>query len=384
MKTINIFGVTGSVGLSSVKVLKQHQDKFSVNAITGGNNVELLAKLAVELNAKYAVIANETKFETLKSLLSGTDIKIDCGKGGLLRAAEQEVDICLAAIVGYAGLKPTMRSLKYAKRVALANKECLVAAGELFIAEAKKHGCEILPVDSEHSAMFQCLQGSQNKQMEKILLTASGGPFRRYTMDEMRHITLKQALKHPNWNMGAKITIDSATMMNKGNELIEAFYLFPVSLEQIEVVVHKQSIIHSMIQYCDGSIIAQLGAPEMGTAIAYAIGWPNRLELDFKRLDLFEIAELSFEKPDEKRFKCLSLSKYAVKQGGTCATVLNAANEVAVDAFLKNKISFLNIADICEETINKAQSKNIIVNASELNDICEVDTMARQIAMTLF
>lgn len=383
MKTVNIFGVTGSIGLSTVKVIKQHRNIFTVNAITGGNNVELLAKLAIELGAKCAVIANISKFDELKSLLSGYPIDLDCGEDGLVRAAEREVDICMAAIVGYAGLKPTMVSLQYAKRIALANKECLVTAGELFLIEAKKYNTEILPVDSEHSAMFQCLQGNNANQMEKILLTASGGPFRRYSMEEMKSITLAQALNHPNWNMGKKITIDSATLMNKGNELIEAFYLFPIKLDQIEVVVHKQSIIHSMIQYQDGSIIAQLGTPEMGTAISYALGWPDRLSLDFERLDLFKIAELNFEKPDETRFKCLYLAKHSVKTGRTCGAVLNAANEVAVDAFLQDRISFLSIANICEETINMAESQSIMVNANDLNDICEVDKQARLIANSL-
>ena len=354
MKTINIFGVTGSIGLSTVKVLKQHQDKFTVNAITGGNNVKLLAQLAIELRAKCAVIANKAKLDELTSLLAGHDIDIDCGEDGLIRAAKQQVDICMAAIVGYAGLKPTLTSLQYAKRVALANKECLVTAGELFLARAKKYNCQVTPVDSEHSAIFQCLQGSQTSEMEKILLTASGGPFRTYTMAEMQNITLAQALNHPNWDMGAKITIDSATLMNKGNELIEAYHLFPITLEQIEVVVHKQSIIHSLVQYHDGSVIAQLGAPEMATAISYALGWPERLKLDFERLDLFKIAQLDFEPADEKRFKCLYLAKQSLVMGGTCGAVLNAANEVAVAAFLREEISFLAIANICEETINLA------------------------------
>ncbi|PCI88376.1 MAG: 1-deoxy-D-xylulose-5-phosphate reductoisomerase [Hyphomicrobiales bacterium] len=383
MKTINIFGVTGSIGLSTVKVLKQHPDKFSVNAVTGGNNVKLLAQLAIELNAECAVIANVSKLDELKSLLNGHNIEADCGEDGLIRAAEREVDICMAAIVGYAGLKPTITSLKHAKRVALANKECLVTAGELFLAEAQKYGCVVTPVDSEHSAMFQCLQGSQTSEMEKILLTASGGPFRTHTLAQMKNITLAQALDHPNWDMGAKITIDSATLMNKGNELIEAYHLFPIELDQIEVVVHKQSIIHSLVQYHDGSVIAQLGTPEMGTAISYALGWPERLKLDFKRLDLFKIAQLDFEPADEKRFKCLYLAKQSVIMGGTCGAVLNAANEVAVAAFLREEITFLAIADICEQTINLAQSRDIIINADNINDVYEVDKQARIIAKSL-
>ncbi|MBL1240596.1 MAG: 1-deoxy-D-xylulose-5-phosphate reductoisomerase [OCS116 cluster bacterium] len=383
MKTINIFGVTGSIGLSTVKVLKQHPDKFSINAVTGGNNVKLLAQLAIELNAKYAVIANASKVDELKSLLDGHNIKVDCGEDGLIRVATHEVDICMAAIVGYAGLKPTLTSLKYAKRVALANKECLVAAGELFLATKQKYGCELTPVDSEHSAMFQCLQGSKTSEMEKILLTASGGPFRTHTLAQMQNITKAQALNHPNWDMGAKITIDSATLMNKGNELIEAYHLFPIEADQIEVVVHKQSIIHSLIQYHDGSVIAQLGTPEMGTAISYALGWPDRLELNFERLDLFKIARLDFEPADEQRFKCLYLAKQSLVMGGTCGAVLNAANEVAVKAFLAEEISFLAIADICEETINLAQSRDIIINADNLDDVCEVDKQARLIAQSL-
>lgn len=383
MKTINIFGVTGSIGLSTVKVLNQHKDKFSVNAVTGGNNVQLLAKLAIDLNAQYAVIANESKLEQLQSLLSGHNIQTDCGEAGLIRAAEREVDICMAAIVGYAGLKPTLTSLKHAKRVALANKECLVTAGEIFLAEAKKYGCVVTPVDSEHSAMFQCLQGSKESEMEKILLTASGGPFRTFSNAEMQTITKAQALKHPTWDMGGKITIDSATLMNKGNELIEAYHLFPIALEDIEVVVHKQSIIHSLVQYHDGSVIAQLGTPEMGTAISYALGWPDRLELDFKRLDLFDIARLDFEPADETRFKCLYLAKQSIIMGGTCGAVLNAANEVAVAAFLREEISFLAIADICENTINIAQTRDIIINADDVNDVCEVDKQARIIANSL-
>lgn len=383
MKSINIFGVTGSIGSSTVKVLKQHADKFTVEAITAGNNVKKLAELAIDLNAKCAVIANGTHYDELVSLLDGYDIEVDCGEDGLVRAAEREVDICMAAIVGYAGLMPTLKSLKHAKRVALANKECLVTAGEIFLAEAKKYGCVVTPVDSEHSAMFQCLQGSKASEMEKILLTASGGPFRTFSMDQMKNITVEQALKHPNWDMGAKITIDSATLMNKGNELIEAYHLFPVELDQIEVVVHKQSIIHSLIQYHDGSVIAQLGTPEMGTAISYALGWPERLKLDFERLDLFKIAQLDFEPADEKRFKCLYLAKQSIIMGGTCGAVLNAANEIAVAAFLKQEISFLAIADICEETINLAQSRDIIIEAAELDDVCEVDRQSRLIAQSL-
>lgn len=383
MKSISIFGVTGSIGLSTVNVIKQHKDKFTVDAITAGSNVELLASLAIELNAKYAVIANGSKFDELKTLLSGHDIKLDCGEDGLIRAAEREVDICMAAIVGYAGLKPTMQALKYAKRVALANKECLVTAGDLFIEEAKKYNCEILPVDSEHSAMFQSLQGSKSSEMEKILLTASGGPFRSHSMAQMHDITLEQALKHPNWDMGAKITIDSATLMNKGNELIEAYHLFPVELEQIQVVVHKQSIIHSMVQFHDGSVIAQLGTPEMGTAISYALGFPDRLALDYQRLDLFEIAELNFEKPDLKRFKCLDLAIQTAQTGGTCGAVLNAANEVAVAAYLKNSISFLSIADICEKTLDIASNQSLIAPITSLEHICETDDLARKIASNL-
>ncbi len=375
--------MTGSIGQSTVKVLNQQRGKYSIEAITAGQNVVLLAKLAIELGAKIAVIANRSKFDELKSLLANHPIEVDCGEDGLVRVAEREVDICLAAIVGYAGLKPTLVSLKYAKRVALANKECLVAAGDLFIAEAEKYGCEIIPVDSEHSAMAQCLRGSKSSEMEKILLTASGGPFRTFTMPEMKDITLKQALKHPNWDMGAKITIDSATLMNKGNELIEAYHLFPISLEDIEVVIHKQSIIHSMIQYCDGSVIAQLGTPEMGTAISYALGYPDRLSLNFKRLDLFDIAELNFEKPDETRFKCLTLAKQSVTIGGACGAVLNAANEVAVHAFLQESISFLEIANICEETMTRAQSDQIMDQANTLADICETDRQARIIATSL-
>ena len=383
MKTVSIFGVTGSIGQSTVKVLNQHKNLFAVDAITAGANVESLAKLAIQLNAKYAVIADASKFETLKSLLAGHNIELDCGEDGLIRAATRKVDISMAAIVGYAGLKAALTSLKYAKRIALANKECLVAAGALFMADAKKYNCQILPVDSEHSAMFQCLEGNNKSQLEKILLTASGGPFRTHSMGEMQHITPAQALNHPNWDMGAKITIDSATLMNKGNEFIEAFHLFPVTADQIQVVVHKQSIIHSMVQYHDGSILAQLGTHEMGTAISYALGYPDRLTLDFERLDLFKIARLDFEKADEKRFKCLYLAKQSVQMGGMCGAVLNAANELAVAAFLAEKISFLAIADICEQTINIAQSKNIIGNATSLDDICATDHQARQIANSL-
>lgn len=383
MKTVSIFGVTGSIGQSTVKVLNQHKTLFAVDAITAGTNVQLLAELAIQLNAKYAVIADPKKFEALKSLLSGHDIELDCGDDGLIRAAEREVDISMAAIVGYAGLKAALTSLKYAKRIALANKECLVAAGALFMTEAKKYNCEILPVDSEHSAMFQCLEGNKSSQMEKILLTASGGPFRTYKIDQMHNITCAQALNHPNWDMGPKITIDSATLMNKGNEYIEAFHLFPVTGEQIEIVVHKQSIIHSMVQYQDGSILAQLGTHEMGTAISYALGYPNRLTLDFERLDLFGIARLDFEKADEKKFKCLYLAKQSVQIGGMCGAVLNAANELAVAAFLAEKITFLAIADICEETINIAQSKNIMGEATNLVEICDADIQARQIAASL-
>ncbi|HBS23514.1 1-deoxy-D-xylulose-5-phosphate reductoisomerase, partial [Thalassospira sp.] len=333
-KSVCVLGVTGSVGSSTVDILKAHSDKYAVDAVTAHRNVQGLAKAAIELGAAMAVIADESLYEDLKSALSGTDILVAAGDEALVEAASRPSDIVIAAIIGAAGLKATLAAIRRGARVGLANKETLVCAGDLMMAEVAKYKATLIPVDSEHSAIFQVLEQKSVDKVDRILLTASGGPFREWSLDDMKSVSPKQALAHPNWDMGAKISIDSATMMNKGLELIEACRLFPVPEERIEVVVHPQSVVHSMVEYSDGSVLAQLGSPDMRTPIAYALSWPERIRVDVARLDFATIGQLNFTAPDMKRFPALRLAREALRAGGTVPTVLNAANEIAVGAFL--------------------------------------------------
>ncbi len=375
-KTISILGATGSVGLSTLDLVRRNPERFKVIAITANTNVRALAKLAVEFNAKLAVIGNPDKFLELKEALSSTTIRVASGEGGLIEAAQADAEIVMAAIVGAAGLRPTLAAIKRGATIALANKECLVCAGELMIEEARRSRATILPVDSEHNAIFQVFDFNADRSVEKIILTASGGPFWDKRADCLKSVTPEQAVKHPNWDMGRKISVDSATMMNKGLEVIEAYHLFPVSHDQIEVLVHPQSVIHSMVQYIDGSVLAQLGSPDMRTPIAYAMSWPERLEAPVERLSLAEIGQLTFAEPDYDTFPCLQQAMDALRNGGSAPIVLNAANEVAVEAFLGEKIGFMDISSV----VNSALTKLDMKAPQSLSMVFEMDEQARAVS----
>jgi len=373
-KSVCVLGVTGSVGSSTVDILKAHADKYAVDAITAHRNVSALAKAAIELGAAMAVIADESLYEDLKSALSGTNILVAAGDDALVEAASRPSDIVIAAIIGAAGLRATLAAIRRGARVGLANKETLVCAGDLMMAEVAKYNATLIPVDSEHSAIFQVLEQKSVDKVDRILLTASGGPFREWSLEEMKSVSPKQALAHPNWDMGAKISIDSATMMNKGLELIEACRLFPVPEERIEVVVHPQSVVHSMVEYSDGSVLAQLGSPDMRTPIAYALSWPERIRVDVARLDFATIGQLNFTSPDLKRFPALRLAREALRAGGTVPTVLNAANEIAVGAFLGGKLTFLQIAETVERMMNRIAASPL----RDLDQMFDLDDMIRR------
>lgn len=375
-KKISILGSTGSVGTSTISLINEQRDKFDVDIITAHQNVELLAKQAIDLNVRKAVIADEKRFSDLKNALSGSNIEVAAGMDALNDAAAEPVDWTMCAIVGAAGLAPTLNAIRSGTIVALANKEALVCGGDLMLANIKQSGATLLPVDSEHNAIFQVLDLDQLDMVDRLILTASGGPFLSLSREEMRHVTRDQALAHPNWDMGAKISIDSATMMNKGLELIEAHHLFPVGQENIDILVHPQSVIHSLVEYKDGSVLAQMGTPDMRTPISYALGWPHRHEFKAERLNLGQIGSLTFVDPDMEQFPALKLAKFALEAGKSAPTILNAANEVAVDGFLKGKIGFLDIAAIVEETLNITE----FVKFLEIADIFEEDRKGREIA----
>ncbi|MED9995531.1 MAG: 1-deoxy-D-xylulose-5-phosphate reductoisomerase [Paludibacteraceae bacterium] len=350
MKRIAILGSTGSIGTQALDVIAANPTLFEVFAITGHSNVELLAQQARKYKPNMVIITDTDKYSTLKQMLADVDdVKVFAGMESVCdMVAMSMVDMVLTSMVGYAGLQPTIAAVKAGKTIALANKETLVVAGELICQLAAKHRSAILPVDSEHSAIFQCLAGEQDKSIEKLLLTASGGPFRTFSMEQLAHVTKADALKHPNWDMGAKITIDSASMMNKGFEVIEAKWLFGVQKDQIDVLVHPQSIVHSMVQFTDGSVKAQLGMPDMRLPIQYAFGYPNRLPNNYERVDFTKLNTLTFEKPDLERFRNLAFAYYAMEKGGNMPCILNAANEVVVAAFLRDKIGFLAMSDAME------------------------------------
>ena len=355
-KQIAILGSTGSIGTQALEVISENDSLFEIYALTANNNVDLLIEQARKYKPEMVAIGNESHYLTLKNALSDLPVKIFAGADSIAQLAEmQPIDIVLTAMVGYSGLKPTMSAIKAGKKIALANKETLVVAGELICELAAQNNSSIIPVDSEHSAIFQCLAGEGNNPIEKLILTASGGPFRTKTIHELEHVTSAQALKHPNWDMGAKITIDSASLMNKGFEIIEAKWLFGVTPDQIEVVVHPQSIIHSMVQFADGSIKAQLGMPDMKLPIQYAFTYPDRLKTNFPRFDFNLCSQFTFERPDMERFRNLEYAYYAMDKGGNMPCVLNAANEVVVAEFLKDKIGFLQMSDIIEDVMGKAE-----------------------------
>ena len=377
---IAILGSTGSIGTQALEVIIEHKDLFSVEVLTANNNCDLLIKQAKKHKPNTVVIVNQAKYNKVNSELSKLGIKVYSGQKSLEQIVESEnINIVLTALVGYSGLIPTINAIKHGKKIALANKETLVVAGDLITKLSKKYGVPIYPVDSEHSAIFQCLVGENNNAIEKIYLTASGGPFRGKKAAELKTISKKQALKHPNWSMGAKITIDSATLMNKGLEVIEAKWLFNLSKDQIDVVVHPQSIIHSAVQFEDGSIKAQLGIPDMKLPIQYALGFPCRLKNNFRRFSFFDYPNLTFEKADEKTFRNLYLAYRAMEKGGNSACILNAANEIAVEAFLNDKIGFLNMSDLIDNCLEKIT----FVKSPTIEDYIETDQQTRLLANKL-
>lgn len=377
-QTVTILGATGSVGGSTLELIAHHGNKFQVEALTAHSNVKLLSQQSRKFNASLAVVADENAYQDLKDALSGSGIQVAAGANGLLDAAERPVDCVMAAIVGISGLKPTLAAIKKGQRVGLANKECLVCAGELFTDEVKKSQATLIPVDSEHSAIFQLFDFDHPERVEKIILTASGGPFRTASLDVIENATPEMALKHPNWDMGRKISIDSATMMNKGLELIEAYHLFPVSADQLEVLVHPNSVIHSLVQFRDGAVLAHLGTPDMCIPIAYALTWPDRIECPVEPLDLAKIGTLSFENMCTERFPAFALCREALQVGGSGPAILNAANEVAVQEFLDGRIRFGDIARIIALVMEQADQENMIAIASDLHEISTVDAYARR------
>lgn len=374
---IAILGSTGSIGTQAVEVIKAHPDQFQVEVLTTNNNAALLIQQANELRPDVVVICNEERYEEVFSALDPLGIKVYAGASAIASVVQMDsVDMVLTAMVGYAGLLPTIKAIEAGKAIALANKETLVVAGELITQLAARKGVNIYPVDSEHSAIFQCLVGEFHNPIEKLILTASGGPFRGKTRDYLTTVTRAQALKHPNWTMGAKITIDSATLMNKGLEVIEAKWLFGIEPAQIDVVVHPQSIIHSMVQFTDGSIKAQMGLPDMRLPIQFALSYPNRLKSEFPRFNFMDYPALTFEQPDAKTFRNLQLAYDALAKGGNMPCIINAANEVAVDAFLQDHIGFLEISDVIAETMSRAT----FVAKPTYEDYVQTDEETRRLA----
>lgn len=376
-KQIAILGSTGSIGMQALQVIEEHSDRYEAYVLTANNRVEDLIRQARKFKPEAVVIANEAKYQRLKEALADLPVKVYAGEEALSQiVSETPIDMVLAAMVGYAGLKPTMNAIRARKPIALANKETLVVAGELINELARLSDTPILPVDSEHSAIFQCLTGEMGNPIEKVILTASGGPFRTYTKGQLATVTKAQALKHPNWDMGAKITIDSASMMNKGFEVIEAKWLFGVRPDQIEVVVHPQSVIHSMVQFEDGSIKAQLGMPDMRLPIQYAFSYPERLKATYPRPDFKLCTELTFEQPDTTRFRNLALAYEALHRAGNMPCIVNAANEVVVSAFLHDKISFLGMSEVIEKTMSRVS----FIQKPTYEDYVATDAEARRIA----
>lgn len=382
-KTISILGATGSIGRNTLDVLTHHggADNFDIVALTGMSNVELLSAQAKMFKAKFVVTADETRYLELKNLLADTDIEVAAGRDALIEAGKRESEWVMAAIVGMAGLAPTIAAAQRGADIALANKECLVSAGALFKTIIEEGGGRLLPVDSEHSAIFQVLNRDHMASLDKITLTASGGPYRNYTRAQMADVSPKSAATHPKWSMGTKISIDSASLFNKALEMIEAMYLFDTDPDKIDVVIHPQSIIHSMVSYQDGSVLAQLGTPDMRTAIGYALAYPNRLDLPVDKLDLVKLAQLDFEAPDEIKFPALRLARQAMQAGGLSGAILNSSKEVALDAFIDGRIGFLQMADIVEDTMGSISPN--LSSKINLNTIYDTDLTVREHAMNL-
>lgn len=375
-KSVTVLGATGSIGLSTLDLMSGHTDRFSLDTVTANRNAADLAALAIKHGARRAVVADQTAYDELKLALSGTGIEAAAGAVALEQAAGEGADFVMAGIVGSAGLAPTLAAVRAGSDVGLANKECLVCAGDIVMAEVKRCGGALLPVDSEHNAIFQVFDRDRAEAVERIVLTASGGPFRSWTREAMRIATPEQAVAHPNWSMGAKISVDSASMMNKGLEMIEAWHLFPIEPGQIDVLVHPQSVIHSMVEYIDGSTLAQLGSPDMRTPIASCLAWPERISAPSPKLDLAKLGQLTFEAPDLDRFPALRLARHCLEQGSEASTILNAANEVAVAAFLVKQIGFLEIAAVVEQCL---QTVNPFPTSS-IQDVEQLDAEARAAA----
>ncbi len=379
-RSVTILGSTGSVGRNTLDLIEREPEAFAVEALTANDSAQRLAAQAKRVRAKLAVVADESHYRELKDALSGTGIETAAGAQAVTDAAARPADWVMAAIVGAAGLAPTLAAIRRGAIVALANKETLVCAGALMTAEVARHGATLLPVDSEHNAIFQVLDFDRLDTVDRIILTASGGPFRTMSRAAMAGVTPEQAIAHPNWDMGAKISVDSATMMNKGLELIEAHHLFGLAETRIEILVHPQSVVHSMVAYSDGSVLAQMGRPDMRTPIAYTLAWPQRMATPVERLDLAEIGQLTFEAPDSTRFPALRLSRQALQTGGSAPTILNAANEIAVQGFLDRRLGFLDIAEVVERTLERISAAPL----NGLDDVWQVDNEARQIAIDLF
>ena len=379
MKQITILGATGSIGLNTLDVIGRHPDRYSVYALTANTSVDAMAKICLRHKPCYAVMGDQNSAELLAKMLSATNTEVVYGDQALAKAAsDSEVEIVVAAIVGSVGLMPTLSAVRSGKRVLLANKESLVMAGSLFMEEVARYQAELIPVDSEHNAIFQCLPSGNfanlsGKGVVRILLTGSGGPFRELPLDEFDKVTPAQAITHPNWDMGPKISVDSATMMNKGLELIEACWLFGMDEADVEIVLHKQSIVHSLVAYNDGSVLAQLGNPDMRTPIANALAWPDRISSGVEPLDLLQVSRLDFQQANETRFPCLQLARDAFRQGGTCMAILNAANEVAVESFLNHRIKFTDIPKLIDQTLQKVSS----TSADSLETVLAADAEAR-------
>lgn len=374
MRSVTILGATGSIGRSTLDLIERNPERYTCVALTAQSNVEALAEAAKLSKAEFAVIGDEACYPALKAALSGTGIEAAAGSDAIIEAAARPSDIVMAAIVGAAGLRPALAALERGATLALANKECLVCAGDVVTGVARRHGARLLPVDSEHNAIYQVFDFERPERVSRVILTASGGPFRTWALEDMRAVTPQQAVKHPVWSMGAKISIDSATLMNKGLEVIEASHLFPVPHDRFEVIVHPQSVVHSMVEYVDGSVLAQMGTPDMRTPIAYTLAYPERIETPCRRLDLAEVGQLTFESPDFTRFPALNLALSALRDGGTAPAVLNAANEVAVQAFLDRRIRFLDIAAIVAEVLSAMPG----MDALDLETVLAADSEARR------
>jgi 1-deoxy-D-xylulose-5-phosphate reductoisomerase len=378
VKTVAILGATGSVGTSTLDIVERHRDRYCVTALTAASNVEALASAALRTGASLAVVADDSRYAELKSLLSGSDCRAASGRDALCEAASGEAEWVMAAIVGCAGLEPVMAAVSAGKTVALANKEALVTAGGLMTEAANRSGAVILPVDSEHNAIFQCLGSRNCDNVRRLVLTASGGPFRTWSAADMYNATPQQAVAHPNWSMGAKISVDSATMMNKGLELIEAHHLFGLPSDRIDIMVHPQSVVHSMVEFIDGSVLAQMGSPDMRIPIAHTLAYPERVESGAERLDLVHVGHLAFEEPDEERFPALRLARQALEAGGSAPIVLNAANEIAVAAFLGGRIRFGEIAAMAEDALTNKPSEI----PATIDDVIAIDASTRRHAQS--